>query len=169
MHNYKFILNMINYFFEIIFSFFTINIDVIDVKQTLIYYKSSNHFLSIVVYINVEFVFISAKIKKIFNEKNIVYVIAFNQSHKSIKIIKKINRTLKTIINKMKKFEKNMINFLKKIESICNERYIEHFEYISLKILHEIDHTSIVVRSIRVLTILKKMIFSSTKKILFFV
>ena len=169
MHDYKFIFNMMNYFFEIIFSFFTINIDAVDVKQTLMYYKSSNHFLSIVVYMNAEFVFIFAEIKEIFNEKDIVYVIAFNQSHKSIEMIKKINRTLRTIMNKMKEFDENMINLLKKIESICNERHIEYFKYTSLKILHEIDHTSIVVRSIRALTISKKMILSSTKKMLFFV
>ena len=106
------------------------------------------------------------KIRKTFNKFNIVYVIAFNQSHKSIKIIKKINRILRSTINKIKKFKKNFIDLLKKTKSIYNNCYVKYLEYTSLKILHNINYISIAIRSIKTLTILKKVVLFSIKNLL---
>ena len=120
--------------------------------------------MSIIVYCDVKSTFISQKIKKTINANNITFVIIFNQFHKSIEIIKKINCTLKVVINKIKQSNENMFNILKKITLTCNERYIEHFEYFFIQILHEINQILIFVRFLSVLIISKKIILFISKK-----
>ena len=49
-YDYKHICNMMNYFSRRLFSYSTINIKIEDVKQTLEYHKTSDHFMSVAVY-----------------------------------------------------------------------------------------------------------------------
>ena len=158
---------MIDYFSNMIFSFSTIETKTTNVKQILIYYKTSHHFMSTIVYCDAESAFISREIKKTINENDITFVIAFSQFHKSIEMIKRVNRTLKEIMNKMKESSENMLDILRKVTSTCNERHVEHLEYFFIQILHEIDQTSTFVRFLSALIISKKIVLLISKKMLF--
>ena len=102
-----------------------------------------------------------------FEELSIVCIIAFNQSHKSLEMIKRSNRTLKTMLNKIKLSNKNLVDILKRVAFACNERHVKHLNYTSNEILHDIEFSSsTIIRSIKTLLLSDKIILFSVEKML---
>ena len=105
-----------------------------------------------------------------FDELKIICIIVFNQSHKSLKMIKRNNKTFRTIMNKMTFSNENFIDTLKKIASTCNERYMKHLNYISNQIFHNIEFRDLtIVRSIKTTMLFDKIIFFIVEKMLSYV
>ena len=169
-HEFKNICNMINYFSNDLFSYSTMNTKISNVKQSLEYHKFNDHFLLVAIYWDANIAFKSNEIQKMFDELNIICIIVFNQSHKSLKMIKRNNRTFRTTMNKMTFSNENVIDTLRKIASTCNERYVKHLNYISNQILHDIEfRDSIVVRSIKTTMLFDKIILSIVEEMLLYV
>ena len=105
--------------------------------------------------------------KKMFEKLSIVCIIAFSQSHKSLEMIKRNNKTFKTMLNKMKLSNENFVDILKKVAFACNERYVKHLNYTSNEILHDIEFfNSAIVRSIKTLLLSDKIILFSVEEML---
>ena len=105
--------------------------------------------------------------KKMLEKLNIVCIIAFSQSHKSLEMIERDNKTLKTMLNKMKLSNENLVDILRRVASACNERHVKHLKYISNEILHDIEFSnSTIVKSIKTLLLFDKIILSNVEKML---
>lgn len=165
-YGYKHIFNMVDYFSGVMFPYPTMSTGVKDVKQSLNYYQSGHHPLPSAVYCDAGSAFKSTGIKETFNEVNIICVIAFSQSHKSVGAIERANRTLRAAMNKMKTSGEDLIDLLRRAAPACNERHVEHLGYTPLQILHGIDFTSVSVRSLRALAILEKVVLPSPEDML---
>ena len=108
--------------------------------------------------------------KKMLEKLSIVCIIVINQSHKSLKIIKRNNRTLKTMLNKMKLSNENLVDILERVAFVCNERHVKHLKYISNEILHDIEFFNLtIVRSIKTLLLFDKIILFNVEEILLLV
>ena len=85
-------------------------------------------------------------------------------------MIKRNNRTLKTMLNKMKLSKENFVDILRKVTFTCNERHVKHLRYISNEILHDIESFNLtIVRSIKTLLLFDKIILFNVEKMLSFV
>ena len=105
--------------------------------------------------------------KEMLEELSIVCIIASSQSHKSLEMIERDNRTLKTMLNKMKLSNENLVDILRRVASACNERHVKHLRYTSNEILHDIESSnSAIVRSVKTLLLFDKIILSSVEEML---
>lgn len=138
-HEYKYILNIIDYFAKTLFAYFTFEITVSNVKQIFDYHQNNEHFMFATIYWNVDSTFKSIEIKKILNILNIICIFVSNQLHKSVDMIERINKILKHVMNKMKKSNENFFDIFRRTVFVCNERHIIHLKYISNQILHNIE------------------------------
>ena len=163
IYGYRYILNMVDYFSGAIFPFPTMGTTAGDVKQALKYYQSGHHPLPSAVYCDPGSAFISMEMKEAVNELGIIYVIAPSQSHKSVGMIERANRILRSTMNKMKIPGEDFIDLLRRAAPACNERHIEHLGYSPSEILHGIDPTPTAVRSIQVLAIPEKVVLPSAE------
>ena len=169
-HEFKNICNMIDYFSNDLFSYSTMSTKISNVKQSLEYHKFSDHLLLVAIYWNADIAFKSNEMQKMFDELDIICIIAFNQSHKSLKMIERNNRTLRTTMNKMTFSNENVIDTLRKAASTCNERYVKHLNYISNQILHDIElRDSAIVRSVKTTMLFDKIVLFIVEKMLSYV
>ena len=158
-HEYKHILNMIDYFAEALFAYSTFDIVAIDVKQVFDYHQINEHFMSTAIYWNVDSTFQSIEIKKILSKRSIICIFASSQSHKSVDMIEQDNRILKHAINKMRKSNENFLDIFRRAFFACNERHIMHLEYTLNQILHDIESfNSAIVRSVQLLQLFEKIV-----------
>ena len=167
IHDYKHFCNMIDYFWNDLFFYSTMSTKISNVKQSFQYHKFSDHFMFVAMYWNADIAFRFNEMKKMFKELSILCIIASSQSHKSLKMIKRDNRTLKTMLNKMKFSNENLVDILRKVAFACNERHVKHLKYISNEILHDIESfNSTIVRSVKTLLLFDKIILSNVEKML---
>ena len=98
---------------------------------------------------------------------NIVSIQTFNQSHKSIEMIKRVNRILRAAMNKMKKKNENIIDTFRRAISACNERHIEYLSYSFDEIIFEIESRALATVSL-VQTIIRdeKIVLSTFEKMI---
>ena len=170
IYDYKHFCNMINYFSNDLFFYSTMSTKISNVKQSFQYHKFSDHLMLVAIYWNADIAFKFNEMKKMLEKLSIVCIIALNQSHKSLKMIKRDNRTLKTMLNKMKLSNENLVDILRRVAFACNERHVKHLNYISNEILHDIEFfNSTIIRSIKTLLLFDKIIFSNVEKMLSFV
>ena len=166
-HEYKHILNMIDYFVEALFAYSTFEIVAIDVKQVFDYHQISEHSMSAAIYWDADSAFKSIEMKEVLNSRDIICISASNQSHKSVDMIERNNRILKHVINKMRKSDENFLDIFRRALSACNERHITHLEYTLNQILHDIESfNSAIVRSVQLLQLFEKIVLSSLDEML---
>ena len=166
-HEFKNICNMIDYFSSDLFSYPTMNTKISDVKQSLEYHKSSDHPLPAAIYWDANIAFRSNEMQKMLDELDIICIIAPSQSHKSLRMIERDNRTLRTTMNKMTLPDENVIDTLRKVASTCNERYVKHLNYTPNQILHDIElRDSVVVRSVKTTMLSDKIVLSTVEEML---
>lgn len=161
-YEYKHICNMMNYFFERLYSYSIYNIKIENAKQTFEYHKISEHLMSIAIYWNVDSTFKSMKMIEAFKNLNIVSIQASSQSHKSMRMIERINRILRVAMNKMKKEDENFVDTLRRAIFACNEKHIEHLSYLFDEIIFEIESRTFATISLIQATIRDEKIVLST-------
>ena len=105
--------------------------------------------------------------KKTLQKKNIVTIQASSQSHKSVDMIKRVNKILKVIMRKMKISDENFFDILRKITIIINDRHIEHLNYIFNEINYDIEsRNKTIVNTIKMLRYFEKIILSISEDML---
>ena len=166
-HEYKHILNMIDYFAEALFAYSTFDIVVIDVKQIFDYHQINEHFMSTTIYWNVDSTFKSIEIKKVLSKRNIICIFASSQSHKFVDMIERDNKIFKHAINKMRKSNENFLDIFRRTLFACNERHITHLEYTFNQILHDIEFFNFaIVRFVQLLQLFEKIVLSNFDEML---
>ena len=166
-HEYKHILNMIDYFVETLFAYSIFDIVAIDMKQIFDYHQINEHFMSTTIYWNVDSTFKSIEIKKVLSKRNIVCIFVSNQFHKSVDMIERNNKILKHAINKMRKSDENFLDIFRRAFSACNERHITHLEYTFNQILHDIESFNFaIVRFVQFLQLFEKIVLSNFDEML---
>ena len=102
-----------------------------------------------------------------FDDRDIICIFVSSQFHKFVDMIERNNRILRHAMNKMKRFNENFLNTFRRTVSVCNDRHIEHFEYILNQILHDIEFFNlVVVRFVQFLQLFEKIVLLSFDEML---
>ena len=112
------------------------------------------------IYWNANSTFKSMKMKKMFNDRDIICIFISNQFHKSVDMIERNNKIFKYVMNKMKKSNENFFDIFRRTIFVCNNRHIKHLKYIFNQILHNIEFFNfVVVRFVQFLQLFEKIMF----------
>ena len=164
---FKHVCNMVDYFSGSLYPYPAYGTSAMDAKKAFSHHHGCGHPMPAAVYWDAGSAFISSEMRDMLRTLNIIAIQAPSQSHKSVGMIERANRTLRASMRKMVGPKDTQRTVLEKGTHAANDRHIEHLGYSPNEIVYGIEPRDIsVVNFVKALKYPEKIVLPSEEEMM---